>query len=506
MSIFKKNINFCGVLLDKLFFATAEQKLKLSKKITEGLENGVIKPLNRKVFERNEVEAAFRYMASGKHIGKIIIKVQEEKGFLNNPLLAYPQYYCLEHKCYIILGGLGGFGLELANKLIHRGAKNLVFTSRAGIRTGYQQSRINLWRSYGVDVQILTIDDNITHENCKKILEFAETKGPVDAIFNLAVVLNDCIFPNQSAQTFQDSFKSKAWMTKQIDELSRIICPQLRHFVVFSSVSCGRGNAGQTNYGMANSVMERICEKRVKEGYHGLAIQWGAIGDVGLVADMQEENKELIIGGTLQQRISSCLDTLEIFLLQDRSIVSSMVVAEKGNINKSLNIYETVAQIIGLKNTNAVSPKVPLAEMGMDSMMAVEIKQTLEREFDISLTTQDIRMLNFSKLKQMAITPEQGKIWDSSETDTNNLFQKMENSDFVPNILIELVTKKEVNGDNIIFVPGIDNCSKVFKFTSSEIKYTATCLQHGVLNIPNESHSVMKSAAYLLPVTNFALI
>ncbi|XP_070518650.1 fatty acid synthase-like [Cardiocondyla obscurior] len=143
--------------------------------------------------------------------------------------------------------------------------------------------------------------------------------------------------------------------------------------------------------------------------------------------------------------------------------------------------------------------------MGMDSMMAVEIKQTLEREFDISLTTQDIRMLNFSKLKQMAITPEQEKIWDLSETDTNDLknvnilFQKMKNSDFVPNILIELVTKKELNGDNIIFVPGIDNCSKVFKFTSSEIKYAATCLQHGVLNIPNESHTVMKSAAYLLP-------
>ncbi|XP_070517917.1 fatty acid synthase-like [Cardiocondyla obscurior] len=141
----------------------------------------------------------------------------------------------------------------------------------------------------------------------------------------------------------------------------------------------------------------------------------------------------------------------------------------------------------------------------MDSMMAVEIKQTLKREFDILLTTQDIRMLNFSKLKQMAITPEQEKIWDLSETDTNDLkninmlFQKMKNSDFVPNILIELVTKKEVNGDNIIFVPGIDNCSKVFKFTSSEIKYAATCLQHGVLNIPNESHTVMKSAAYLLP-------
>jgi KR domain. len=74
------------------------------------------------------------------------------------------------------------------------------------------------------------------------------------------------------------------------------MCPQLRHFVVFSSVSCGRGNAGQTNYGMTNSVMERICEARVREGFPGLAVQWGAVGDVGLVADMQEDNVEIVIG------------------------------------------------------------------------------------------------------------------------------------------------------------------------------------------------------------------
>jgi len=74
------------------------------------------------------------------------------------------------------------------------------------------------------------------------------------------------------------------------------MCPQLRHFVVFSSVSCGHGNAGQTNYGMANSVMERVCEARVRQGFPGLAVQWGAVGDVGLVADMQEDNVEIVIG------------------------------------------------------------------------------------------------------------------------------------------------------------------------------------------------------------------
>ena len=94
--------------------------------------------------------------------------------------------------------------------------------------------------------------------------------------------------------------------------------------------------------------MERICERRAADGLPGLAVQWGAIGDVGLVADMQEDNKELVIGGTLQQRISSCLQELDGFLNQESPIVSSMVVAEKrAGSGSSTNVVDTVLNIMG---------------------------------------------------------------------------------------------------------------------------------------------------------------
>jgi len=182
---------------------------------------------------------------------------------------------------------------------------------------------------------------------CEHILKSAEKLAPVDAIFNLAVVLNDKLCQNHTAETFEVSFKAKAWATKNLDQLSRKICPGLRYFVVFSSVSCGRGNAGQTNYGMANSVMERICERRSREGLHGLAIQWGAVGDVGLVADMMDDDKELVIGGTLQQKITSCIEKLEEFLLQVHPVVASMVVAEKSANSFANDIVGTVAHIMG---------------------------------------------------------------------------------------------------------------------------------------------------------------
>ena len=94
--------------------------------------------------------------------------------------------------------------------------------------------------------------------------------------------------------------------------------------------------------------MERICEKRAFEGYPALAVQWGAVGDVGLVADMQEENKEIVIGGTLQQKILSCLQELDNFLQHNYTIVSSMVVAEKraGGAG-AINMVDTVLNIMG---------------------------------------------------------------------------------------------------------------------------------------------------------------
>jgi len=109
-------------------------------------------------------------------------------------------------------------------------------------------------------------------------------------------VLRDKLLGNQTEADFVTSAGPKSLATRHLDVLSRQMCPHLRHFVVFSSVSCGRGNAGQANNGMNNSIMERICEARVRDGLPGLAVQWGAVGDVGVAAEKEEEQSNLQIG------------------------------------------------------------------------------------------------------------------------------------------------------------------------------------------------------------------
>lgn len=224
--------------------------------------------------------------------------------------------------------------------------------------------------------------------------------GQVGGIFNLAVLLRDSILENQTEEKFIECFAPKVLATRYLDELSRMLCAKLQYFVVFSSASCGRGNAGQTNYGMANAIMERIIEKRVRDGLPGKAIQWGAVGEVGLVAQMAEDRIDLEIAGTIQQRISACLNAMDRLLASKSPVVSSMVVAQKHAMSK-LNLIQSVLHIMGIRDLKTVSKNASLAELGMDSLMAVEIKQALEREFEVNFTAQDLRVLTFAKLQEL---------------------------------------------------------------------------------------------------------
>lgn len=109
-------------------------------------------------------------------------------------------------------------------------------------------------------------------------------------------MLEDAIFENQTENSFARVAAPKAVATELLDRLSRIMCPRLEQFVVFSSMSCSLGNAGQTNYGMANSMMERICELRKTDNLPATTVSWGAIDDVGAVADMVKDSNGIIVG------------------------------------------------------------------------------------------------------------------------------------------------------------------------------------------------------------------
>ena len=238
-------------------------------------------------------------MSKGKHMGKILLELRKEEPtsvIVPSPLAMTVacRTYCHPLKSYIITGGLGGFGLELAQWLVNRGATRLVLTSRSGVKTGYQKRMIKHWQTKGVQIMVYT--RSTSTENCvAKMIEEIQAElgtsntsqtlpikivlGQIGGIFHLAMVLRDGMFENQTVDNFKTAAEAKYHGTRHLDAVTREHCADLQWFIVFSSISSGRGNVGQTNYGWANSAMERIVEQRRADGFCGMAVQWGAIGN-----------------------------------------------------------------------------------------------------------------------------------------------------------------------------------------------------------------------------------
>lgn len=117
---------------------------------------------------------------------------------------------------------------------------------------------------------------------------------------------------------------------------------------------------------------------------------------MGVVAENQ------IIGGALQQRISSCLLVLETFLTQDETVVSSMIVNTTKNWTQIADdVVEFVANMLGVRNLKVISNQSILSELGLDSMMAVEMRKMLESKFQMVFTMKDLRSLTFEELRRL---------------------------------------------------------------------------------------------------------
>jgi fatty acid synthase, animal type len=326
---------------------------------------------------------------------------------------------------------------------------------------------------------VITTSDVTTQLGCESLIQTALKLGSVGGIFNLAVVLHDDLFENQNEKSFADCLAPKTKATKFLDDFSRLHCPHLKHFVVFSSVSCGRGNAGQSNYGMANSVMERIVEERSKLGLPAKAIQWGAIGDVGLLADLQERKIDLEVGGTFLQGIASCLEVLDTLLTASDTIVSSMIIAnKKSDTDQKRNVVDTILNILSIQDKSLISMDVPLANLGLDSLMGVEIQQVLEHDFEIVVTAQEMRNITLRQLEKQAGTDEKSKYEGSRSLEL--FFSYFGDENTSDQNILKLESLEIDKGTKVLIIPGVEGmANKTWHKFAKKLKYPTFMLQLG---------------------------
>ncbi|KAF5275320.1 hypothetical protein FQR65_LT16728 [Abscondita terminalis] len=500
LNFLPRGIAFYGFCLQHLSGVDLTFKKKCDDTMRLYLKEGIVKPLHYTVFNYDEVEQAYRTMASAKHVGKLLLRVRDED---KPPTIfnCFLRFHCNPDLTYIIVGGLGGVGLELADWLVVRGARKLVLVSRTGTETGYTSYRLRYrkillrklmvktdfhssWRSQQVRVKIST-HDVTTPTGCAALLNEATQMGEVTAIFNLALVLMDDAFEDQNETKFLATLNPKATATRLLDALSRDLCPNLSHFVVFSSMISGIGNIGQTPYGMANSITERICENRKKDGYPALAIQWGAIGDVGAVSHLTNN-----IQGSVHQKVESCLAELDKFLTQNEPVVSCMVVADKGHLSDNVNdVLDVLKNILGITDLKTISEHTTLPQLGMDSMAAIEIKLTLERECQIYLKTSEVRNLTFAKVKDLIDKRNIKETVANTNVDIDFFYIVIGNEEDV-NVPIRSLKSLVEDGaiaPTVYFLPGTEGVGTVLEPLAKNIDARVQCLQYVYNTLEDDS-------------------
>ena len=335
-------------------------------------------------------------------------------------------FSCSPNKTYVITGGLGGFGLELAEWLVERGARFLILTSRTGMLTPYRRRKLQIMEAKGAKAcEISTLDVSDEHQ-AFSLIEMAADFSPngVGGVFHLAVVLRDCLFENQSVKRFKTVLLPKSTGALNIDRALRKFSLHPSYdtplFVMFSSATAGLGNAGQTNYAFANSSMERLCELRNAEGLSSLAIQWGAIGEVGILHTIMGGKDVESVAGTKPQPIHSCLACLDTILGDEDqrcSTISCYIPALQVNASNKKTIKVTddnssseatadskkdvklsICQVLGIRDPTRLSQDAKLNELGLDSLMNFEVRSLLENDFGLLVASKDLQKMSLRDL------------------------------------------------------------------------------------------------------------
>ena len=275
---FRKNLSYFGVDVDQLMVGRKSLAERVYKEMMRHFNEGTYTPLPYSVFEAGGVTEAFQLMQYSHHIGKIVVRPPRAGTVpaASKPLTINPQ------GTHVVTGAFGGFGLETVKWLADRGARHLVLVGRRGAVDPEAKAVLTGFAKRGIKVLADPCDISDLRSVEKLFEKIHATMPPVAGIMHAAMVLDDVVITGLDAERFARVFAPKVTGAENLDLVTRGM--QLDYFMLFSSVTTLMGNPGQGNYVAANAYMEGLARRRRREGLPALAIGWGPITDVGVVA------------------------------------------------------------------------------------------------------------------------------------------------------------------------------------------------------------------------------
>ncbi len=315
---FRNNISYFGIDADQLMQEQPLLTQALFREVMELFGQGILHPLPFHTFEADDVVDAFRHMQQAKQIGKVVVTYQNGINTVFTPPPVQQQLALSAKATYLVTGGLGGFGLRTAQWLVTKGAKNLVLISRSGPASAEAQATVTELQARGIKVLATACDVTDRKALSTLFAQIAAKMPPLRGIVHAAVVIEDALIRNTNAEQIRKVFAPKILGAQYLHELTRDM--KMDFFVLFSSATTLFGNPGQGNYVAANAQLEALAMARRAAGLPALCVRWGAIDDVGFLARNEQIKNALqsrMGGSTIQS--ADALNILEELIITDRS-------------------------------------------------------------------------------------------------------------------------------------------------------------------------------------------
>lgn len=457
---FKDNISYFGIDADQLLTGRPALASRLFREVMALFREGVLSPLPCRAFPATRVVEAFRVMQQARHIGKVIVSMEGAAPRVEPSPDTVNRLHFEKDNTWLVTGGLSGFGLESARWLAERGVGHLVLVGRCGLATPGAQEAIESLAALGAKVEAIACDIADRNALAAVIERIQKTLPPLKGVLHAAAVFDDALLVKLDAERMTSVLRPKLLGAWHLHQLTLDI--PLEHFVLYSSVTTFIGNPGQANYVAANAGLEGLAALRHVMGLPATCICWGPIGDVGFLTRNEAVKESLAQRmGRTPLAATEALDQLDRLLHPDaeplavanfdwtvlsrmlpsaqsarfaelnrhrkagegsgepqdfRSLIAGKMPEEIAAIVCAL-VTQEVAQILSM-GADRIEPQRSLLDLGMDSLMTVELALGLEQRFGIQLP---VMMLNESPTTEKVTARIVDKLLGNPDDDASSV-------------------------------------------------------------------------------------